>query len=393
MSRLFDDELKMPPRVLLSEIQTTEIIGKGEFGVIFALDGVNLDSRNTKIDRREENARQKLSRSCVRDANTREYPYVVKRYSPKANLYMERKNIRLKVLAIEAAVLSMVNHPNIIKLRAIADVENVLDADFFFVMDRLSCTLSDKIYVEWKKRLKKACRFKAAIFRKKNQLLEELMVDRLFVARDIASAMVYLHSRNVIYRDMKPENTGFGMDGVVKLFDFGQARDVDPDSAIEDGTYALTGVCGSRRYMAPENLLRRPYGLDVDVYSFGIMLWEMMTLKKAFLGMDGEKHRTEVAIGGVRPDIPESLPSKVKSLLNECWSQDHRKRPSFSNVLLCLSGELQSDKYSNVTREKIDKSNAQTTRMNSTSSSSGVSINDGGINSSGSSSLDTFSSM
>ena len=184
----------MPPRVLLSEIQTREIVGKGEFGVILALDGVNLDFRNTKIDRREENARQKLSRSCVRDANTRECPYVVKRYSPKANLYMEKKNMRLKVLATEAAVLSMVNHPNIIKLRAIADVEDVLDVDFFFVMDRLFCTLSDKIYVEWKKRQKKACNFKAAIFRKKNRLSEELMVDRLFVARDIANAMVYLHS-------------------------------------------------------------------------------------------------------------------------------------------------------------------------------------------------------
>lgn len=197
MTLLSNQELIMPPRISLSEIQAKEIVGQGEFGVIIALDRINLDSINIKIDPREENERQKLSSNCARYKKTNESPYVMKRYSPKAIHYMDKKNIQLRVLATEAAVLSMVDHPNIIKLRAIADVENVLDPDYFFVMDRLACTLTKKINVEWKKKQSKASKLITAIFRKKKQhaLFEELMVDRLNVACDVATVMVYLHSQ------------------------------------------------------------------------------------------------------------------------------------------------------------------------------------------------------
>lgn len=195
----------------------------------------------------------------------------------------------------------------------------------------------------------------------------------------------------MIYRDMKPENTGFDSDGVLKIFDFGQAREVDPRTKDDDGNYQLTGLCGSRRYMAPENLLKIPYGLNVDVYSFGVMLWEMMTLEKSFAGMDSERHRVEVAIGGSRPDIPHSLPLNVKLLIKECWSPKPYERPAFSNIVSRLMAELKSEAYSEVTRKKFDKPKARAVMNTLHFSSNAISVSSGSIGSDSSSSLQSFS--
>ena len=185
----------LPPRVSLSEITTNEVIGQGEFGLVLALQNIDLDSFCPCVDPQEEKARQKLSQRNVRDEDTGECRYAVKKYSPKVIDYMERKGVHLKVLAVEAAVLSSADHPNVIKVRALGKFDDSLDPDFFFIMDRLKCTLAEKMNKEWITKHGKTK--KITIFRKKKQhrLREEFMVDRLCVARDIASAMVYLHSQ------------------------------------------------------------------------------------------------------------------------------------------------------------------------------------------------------
>ena len=89
-------------------------------------------------------------------------------------------------------------------------------------------------------------------------------------------------------RAQKPENIGFTKEGVLKLFDFGLAKELKPHRRLPDGTYQLTGNTGSRRYMAPEVAGVRPYNLSVDAYSFGILLWELSALEKPFDGFTGE---------------------------------------------------------------------------------------------------------
>eukprot|EP00816_Leptocylindrus_hargravesii_P002744 CAMPEP_0196812552 /NCGR_PEP_ID=MMETSP1362-20130617/28023_1 /TAXON_ID=163516 /ORGANISM="Leptocylindrus danicus, Strain CCMP1856" /LENGTH=384 /DNA_ID=CAMNT_0042188287 /DNA_START=73 /DNA_END=1227 /DNA_ORIENTATION=+ len=338
-----------PPRVSLSEIKTKEIIGQGEFGLVLALQNINLDSSNPCSDPEEEKARQTLGNSNMHDDQTGESRYAVKKYNPKVINYIERKGLGLKVLAVEAAVLCMADHPNVIKVRALGQCDNALDPDFFFIMDRLKCTLAQKMYKEWYAKYGKANKF--TLFRRKKQarLREELMVDRLCVARDIASAMVYLHGRNIIYRDMKPENIGFDCNGVLKLFDFGQAREMpDKDQADEEGTYKLTGLCGSRRYMSPENLLKKRYNLTADSYSFGILLWEMMALAKPFHGMGKEDHERYIAVGKERPGIPSSWPESARVAIEACWSDDYRLRPQFTELLAGLDSELESGAYKDV---------------------------------------------
>lgn len=90
------------------------------------------------------------------------------------------------------------------------------------------------------------------------------------IALDIARGMEYVHSQGVIHRDLKPENILIDHDFHMKLADFGIAcEEVHCDPFADDpGTY---------RWMAPEMIRHKPYGRKVDVYSFGLILWEMVS--------------------------------------------------------------------------------------------------------------------
>lgn len=77
--------------------------------------------------------------------------------------------------------------------------------------------------------------------------MNALLTDRLLVAYDIAEAMDYLHQRPcpIIFRDLKPNNIGFAADGVLKLFDFGLAKELMSDEQDEDGLYRMTKLTGN----------------------------------------------------------------------------------------------------------------------------------------------------
>ncbi|KAI9121184.1 hypothetical protein K1719_008217 [Acacia pycnantha] len=148
-------------------------------------------------------------------------------------------------------------------------------------------------------------------------------------AREIARGMAYIHSQGIIHRDLKPENVLISEDSHLKIADFGIAceeayRDVFTD---DPGTY---------RWMAPEMIKRKCYGRKVDVYSFGLILWEMVTGTIPYEDMTPIQAAYAVVNKNSRPVIPSSCPFEMRALIEQCWSSHPDKRPEFWQIVKIL---------------------------------------------------------
>ncbi|GJP30899.1 hypothetical protein CLOM_g7303 [Closterium sp. NIES-68] len=150
--------------------------------------------------------------------------------------------------------------------------------------------------------------------------------DVLRLALDIARGMEYLHAEGVVHRDLKPDNLVLTTDNVVKITDFGVAR-------LEADTSMMTAETGTYRWMAPEVVDHRPYSKNVDVYSFGIVLWELCTVQLPFAGMTAMQAAFAVVNKGTRPDISANIPVPLVQLMQACWHTNPDRRPPFSEVV------------------------------------------------------------
>mmetsp|Transcript_30955 Transcript_30955/g.68367 ORF Transcript_30955/g.68367 Transcript_30955/m.68367 type:complete len:466 (-) Transcript_30955:823-2220(-) len=160
-------------------------------------------------------------------------------------------------------------------------------------------------------------------------------------ARDLAEALDYMHFRchegaTVIHRDLKPDNIGFTSDGHLKLFDFGLVTCVKTRE-ISSEAYHMTGYTGSLRYMAPEVALCLPYTEKVDVYSYGIILWQMASNRLPFVGLSKAAFMEQVVRGGIRPKLDKSWSPGFTNMLTGCWQRDPEIRPSFAMLALDLN--------------------------------------------------------
>ncbi|KAL3052956.1 hypothetical protein OYC64_005479 [Pagothenia borchgrevinki] len=148
-----------------------------------------------------------------------------------------------------------------------------------------------------------------------------------------SQGVAYLHGmkpKALIHRDLKPPNLLLVAGGtVLKICDFGTACDIQTH---------MTNNKGSAAWMAPEVFEGSNYSEKCDVFSWGIILWEVITRRKPFDEIGGPAFRIMWAVhNGTRPPLIKNLPKTLESLMTRCWSKDPSQRPSMEEIVKIMT--------------------------------------------------------
>lgn len=159
---------------------------------------------------------------------------------------------------------------------------------------------------------------------------EEIPPHRLVSwAKQIASGMQYLHSNKIIHRDLKSPNVLIGQNEVVKISDFGTSREWNEIST-------KMSFAGTVAWMAPEIIRNEPCSEKVDIWSYGVVLWELLTCEVPYKNVDSSAIIWGVGSNSLHLPIPSSCPEGFRLLVKQCWSAKPRNRPSFKHILIHL---------------------------------------------------------
>ncbi|XP_050227736.1 probable serine/threonine-protein kinase SIS8 isoform X2 [Mercurialis annua] len=162
---------------------------------------------------------------------------------------------------------------------------------------------------------------------------------RLKMALDVARGMNYLHHRNppIVHRDLKSSNLLVDKNWTVKVGDFGLSR-----WKIATFISARSGG-GTPQWMAPEVLRNEPSNEKSDVFSFGVILWELMTVSKPWTNLNSMQVVGVVGFMDRRLELPDNLDPTVASLIHDCWQSYPEERPSFEDIIYRMTRIIQRD--------------------------------------------------
>ncbi|XP_028836159.1 protein kinase Npk [Denticeps clupeoides] len=169
---------------------------------------------------------------------------------------------------------------------------------------------------------------------------EEMDMDQVMTwAVDIAKGIHYLHSEapvKVIHRDLKSRNVVMTAERVLKICDFGASK-------FSSHTTHMSLV-GTFPWMAPEVIQSLPVSETCDTYSYGVVLWEMLTREVPFKGFEGLQVAWLVVEKNERPTIPTSCPASFAEMMRKCWLANPKERPMFKQVLSTLESMSKDSK-------------------------------------------------
>jgi serine/threonine protein kinase len=303
--------------------------------------GANLDLR--WADMRNVEYLTDGGNNWIHTAVMNKTPVVIKQLKPE----VRDVSVAITEIEDELKVHAMLNHENIVRLFG-AGYQS--DHSRFLVMERLDGgTLTQLLGYETR------IRDRRRRFWKKQKLP---YVKVLGIAKQIAEAMDYCHrmalpGSMILHRDLKPDNIGLTLGGEVKIIDFGLARVVDNASPDMDELYEMSGETGSLRYMAPEVASSKPYNQKADVYSFGMILWELVAYEKPFNGMNREEYYDKVVHSGFRPEITKKFPEQLADLIQRCWNTDPQIRPNFDRIADLIDEMLENENNGKSERRRI----------------------------------------
>ncbi|XP_047974891.1 uncharacterized protein LOC125217104 isoform X1 [Salvia hispanica] len=160
---------------------------------------------------------------------------------------------------------------------------------------------------------------------------------KVIIALDAAFGMEYLHLKNIVHFDLKCDNLLVNLGDphrpVCKVGDFGLSR-------IKRNTLVSGGVRGTLPWMAPELLNGNSSRVSekVDVFSFGIALWEILTGEEPYMNMHCGAIIGGIVSDALRPPVPERCDPEWRKLMEQCWSHEPEARPPFSEITRRLQG-------------------------------------------------------
>ncbi|MHC4708378.1 MAG: protein kinase domain-containing protein, partial [Planctomycetota bacterium] len=283
-----------------------KIIGRGGMGVVYL-------ARDTKLDRSV--AIKSIPVELVGDSTAR---------------------MRFKR---EAKLLASLNHPNIAVIHEIIEEEKL----GYLVLEYVpGDTLAQRIA------------------RKPLKLQESLSI-----GQQVAEAISAAHEKGVVHRDLKPGNIKITPDGRVKVLDFGLAKASASEAITEEATVTQTGhIIGTPAYMSPEQARGKPTDTRSDIWSFGCVLYEMLTGMVLFKGETASD--TLANILKTEPNfqpLPESTPANIRVLLRRCLEKDpHRRLRDMGDIAITLEDTATELQHLTFRTETVETDRTQPTK-------------------------------
>jgi serine/threonine protein kinase/tetratricopeptide (TPR) repeat protein len=282
----------------INQYEISELLGKGGMGAVYL-------ARDTRLDR-----------------------FAALKILPP---YFVAEQERLDRFVREAKAASTLNHPNIITIYEIGETGNIHFIATEYIQGE---TLQTRL--------------------RHRSMSLEIVLD---IAVQVASALDAAHRAGIVHRDIKPENVMIRPDGLVKILDFGIAKSIgdsrfwnadssedhealirnNPQSPFHDPKSTGLGIIiGTASYMSPEQAEGKPVDARSDIFNFGLMLYELLTGKKAFTGesttdmIDAIRHREPVPVNQLVPDAPP----EIERIIDRALRKDRDERYRTTEALL-----------------------------------------------------------